>query len=388
MIGEVLSVNGTYYLPYQIHATDDQFHHAYPRFQEYINLKKKVDPKYRFRNKLWDRYYHSVPDSITKQIKSIRNYTRGEEQSFLSLPEWYIVFNGDEYAEFLKSKKPSQFPYIRSISEFWSLKRKIDKIIDDNYKSNWGYSVMLWVIGSSYSIELAIKGIYENTLGRFFESFTSHRIEADKIYQQAQQNYTDFTHDHPFYEFSYLDEIKNYWKQASWLGGDILRKFERRIFFTVEFGFKTIYGALIRFFTRLSYESEPFEIYAVVSDPVGSFKKMAQIESSIKIIATEGEVLLVSMPRYDLFREIIKKYSEEDFKFIEIAGNRKIFITLIVPDAFNSELLSDGVIVGTSNIPTDTSQKRLLVSSSVMSLKNLVMAVQKLGFKIEHIFDY
>jgi FAD/FMN-containing dehydrogenase len=57
MIDQVISVGGRYYLPYQIIATDDQIRKAYPRFEEFLQLKKKMDPEYRFRNRLWDRYY-------------------------------------------------------------------------------------------------------------------------------------------------------------------------------------------------------------------------------------------------------------------------------------------------------------------------------------------
>ncbi len=57
LIEAVLSVGGTYYLPYQLHATVDQFHRAYPRAQEYFSLKRRLDPQYRFRNALWDKYY-------------------------------------------------------------------------------------------------------------------------------------------------------------------------------------------------------------------------------------------------------------------------------------------------------------------------------------------
>jgi FAD/FMN-containing dehydrogenase len=45
---------------YQIHASEAQFHQAYPRAEEFLALKRKVDPENRFRNKLWDRYYHPV----------------------------------------------------------------------------------------------------------------------------------------------------------------------------------------------------------------------------------------------------------------------------------------------------------------------------------------
>ena len=57
VIDQVLSVNGQYYLPYQIHATPSQFERAYPGYKKLFETKKKVDPSNKFRNKLWDAYY-------------------------------------------------------------------------------------------------------------------------------------------------------------------------------------------------------------------------------------------------------------------------------------------------------------------------------------------
>jgi FAD/FMN-containing dehydrogenase len=57
LIDAALSVNGSYYLPYQIHATAEQFFKAYPRSEEFFALKARLDPENKFRNKLWDAYY-------------------------------------------------------------------------------------------------------------------------------------------------------------------------------------------------------------------------------------------------------------------------------------------------------------------------------------------
>jgi hypothetical protein len=65
LIDAVLSVGGTYYLPYQLHGTDEQFHRAYPNARELFALKQRLDPGNRFRNKLWDRYYHPTVISPT-----------------------------------------------------------------------------------------------------------------------------------------------------------------------------------------------------------------------------------------------------------------------------------------------------------------------------------
>ncbi len=57
LIDAVIGVGGSYYLPYQAHATPEQFHAAYPRAQELFALKRRLDPDFRLRNVLWDTYY-------------------------------------------------------------------------------------------------------------------------------------------------------------------------------------------------------------------------------------------------------------------------------------------------------------------------------------------
>jgi FAD/FMN-containing dehydrogenase/uncharacterized membrane protein YhaH (DUF805 family)/SAM-dependent methyltransferase len=66
LIDAVLSVDGTYYLPYQAHATAGQFHRAYPRAREYFALKRRLDPEFRFRNVLWDKYYAPELEPVPK----------------------------------------------------------------------------------------------------------------------------------------------------------------------------------------------------------------------------------------------------------------------------------------------------------------------------------
>lgn len=56
LIEAVLAIGGSYYLPYRPHATVDQFRRCYTRSEEFVALKRQVDPGLRFRNALWDRY--------------------------------------------------------------------------------------------------------------------------------------------------------------------------------------------------------------------------------------------------------------------------------------------------------------------------------------------
>ncbi|KMY85559.1 oxidoreductase, FAD-binding [Candidatus Paraburkholderia calva] len=68
LVDAALAVGSTYYLPYQMHATDEQFHRAYPRAKELFALKRAIDPHYRLRGVLWDRYYLSRAATATHAV--------------------------------------------------------------------------------------------------------------------------------------------------------------------------------------------------------------------------------------------------------------------------------------------------------------------------------
>ncbi len=65
LIDAAIACGGTYYLPYQPHATLAQFHAAYPLATELFALKRRLDPHFRFRNVLWDKYYAPALESTS-----------------------------------------------------------------------------------------------------------------------------------------------------------------------------------------------------------------------------------------------------------------------------------------------------------------------------------
>ncbi len=56
LIALALSLNGRYYLPYQLHATREQFWQAYPEAATLKAIKSKVDPNGKFSNQLIEKY--------------------------------------------------------------------------------------------------------------------------------------------------------------------------------------------------------------------------------------------------------------------------------------------------------------------------------------------
>ncbi|MEW6371510.1 MAG: FAD-binding oxidoreductase [Pseudomonadota bacterium] len=56
MIDTALRYEGRYYLPYQLHATREQFDRAYPEATRLRAFKREVDPTGKFSNQLWAKY--------------------------------------------------------------------------------------------------------------------------------------------------------------------------------------------------------------------------------------------------------------------------------------------------------------------------------------------
>lgn len=56
LIDLALAHEGRYYLPYQLHATREQFERAYPEAQALRSVKGAVDPGGKFMNELWRKY--------------------------------------------------------------------------------------------------------------------------------------------------------------------------------------------------------------------------------------------------------------------------------------------------------------------------------------------
>lgn len=57
LIDAALALGGTYYLPYQLHATREQMHKAYPGFERLLAVKKLYDLQGLFSNRLLEKYY-------------------------------------------------------------------------------------------------------------------------------------------------------------------------------------------------------------------------------------------------------------------------------------------------------------------------------------------
>ena len=99
-------------------------------------------------------------------IQTPEQHRRTPDQTFLTYPEWFLVFSPDEFATFTATHPAHQFPFFGHLRQFWQAYGSVNKYIFKRYPFNFGYHVMVLVIGGSTTVEYTLRACYENTMGR------------------------------------------------------------------------------------------------------------------------------------------------------------------------------------------------------------------------------
>jgi FAD/FMN-containing dehydrogenase len=388
MVDALNEVGGTYYLPYQPHPTTEQFHRSYPRAKELLALKGLLDPEYRFRGRLWDIYAppppvvdHSI--SLAEQLRDQEGYFRPEDQTFLTLPEWVIVYAADELGAYLTAGgSPSAFPYRASVSQFLDMYAVVSDIIDGRYPHNGGYHRMIGVIGASYAVEYGVKWAWEGSIGRFTEWVGGVGTPEDAFYATYTTDYGAFIHHTPWYAFDYVGRRADL-NSMPW--NFSVRGVERRVALWCELTAKAWWGWAMGAASGATYGAETNTMYAVADLSNADVSGLADVTVEREL---EGGLTLLSIPRYEPFTSAIPALVEAGAELVEIAGNGTVLITLIADSSWDESRLW-ATDVGRWPVLTIPGKDRVAVEMAVHRLdEDLPRLLGDPTVELEHIYDY
>lgn len=397
LIDAAIAEGGRYYLPYQIHATTAQFKAAYPGWEKYFELKKTVDPTNKFSNKLLDAYFNGaetaatddLPNSLRTYTAKMKDYRREQEQTYLTMPEWFLVFSPDEYANYIDRHAPSGYPYFGSISQFWGYYRDSAEAASD-YPFNGGYHLMVSVIGSSFTVENAVKGAYENSIGRLSEWTTTgdNPTQEDRFAVDMAKDYVTFVRVHPWYEFDFWARFKGVWTEPDLIGANMFRKWERKFVLSGEYLVKAGYGGLIKLSTKAIYGDADDHVYAIArnlpADAAFADERIAIVE---RFESPNFHYALLSLPRYEEFQEASRQVFATGASYVEIAGNRTIMATVLADSSWQPKDIG-GRVMYERPILTESNRKRVGLALDVAQLNNSIAQLDSQGIIVEHLYDY
>lgn len=322
---------------------------------------------------------------IQEAIKDVPEYARPEDLTYLTLPEWYIVYSTDEYAAFIAQNPPSQFPYFRAVGQYWQSYAVVCDVVRGKYPFNGEHQFALGFIGISFTAENMLKGVYEGTIGRISEWTASERTEEEIYAAQVAKEYGEFLHMTPWYLFPFREKLQGLWQETSLSGPNLIRKWERKLALTTEYGLKALYAGFTKWGAEATYGGADVEKIDAVTE---GFKQEVPDPDLELIKEIDGNRQLVRITRFEYFSYIVPRLIENGVQFVEIAGNDDILFTLLGPqDAdYNFE---HGIYLFSLPILTQPGRTRAAINVRVADIGAFLQELKgRNDIQFEHMYDY
>jgi hypothetical protein len=306
--------------------------------------------------------------------------------TYFTYPEWFIVWSYDERASYLeKSRLPSEFPYFRSIYQYWHGYCFVCGLTQSRKQFNLGDHLMLAVLGSSLALEYGIRGAYEKTIGTLSEWTSGHElVEEDAYAARVAREYADFVYVRPFYEFRFAHALKRLWKETRLWGPHPIRKWERKAILSVDYSLESIYAGILQKASHLTYGVESTETYAWIDNASESL--FARYPHIRKVKDVGRGSYIVSIPRYQEFTALAVKLARDNVHFVQIAGNSEVLVSAIVQN-WRYDTPEERVLF-TEEFLTRPDVKRIALECRVRDLHLVLNDLASRGYPVEHIYDY
>jgi hypothetical protein len=319
-------------------------------------------------------------------VQKIPDYYRPESKTYLTIPEWYIVYSTDEYAAFLQNHRSGEFPYFQAVGQYWQSYVDACIVIKGRYPFNSDSHFTLGFIGISFTAENMLKGAYEGTIGRFTEWISSDTPTEEEFYAaQVAKEYGEFLHRTPWYFFPFKEKLQGLWNETSQSGPDPLRKWERKIALTIEYSVKVLYAGLTNLGAKATYGGPDVEKIYAVTTGVTDDMLSKDLEVVEKI---DDQKQLIRITRFEYFSDTVPGLVERGVQFIEIAGNDEILFTLIGPSDANYTF-EHGTALFDLPLLTQPGLTRVAVKVGVSDIGLFLQELKsKPDIRFEHMYDY
>jgi len=273
-----------------------------------------------------------------------QEHHRLEARTFMTYPEWHIVHAYDDYAQIISTGDPHDYRFLPSIAGYWSSLCELTKTAASHGGVDGSTKQLVYVIGASFSFELALKAAYEETFGRV----------ATLIRGDARTP---------------LDDLSG--------ATGALRDRERRFALGLEYGAKASYAGVIASAVE-STGQDQLTLRMIVTGIAP--EQLAEI-ADVQVIESRPEGVEIETPRYRKLTHMMAEMAALGVRFVEIAGNDDILLTALSNQPSHPKAVFSFARQGYGDY-------RHLVPLKVAELSEVLTNMEDAGLSLEHIHDY
>ncbi|KMY85557.1 hypothetical protein BUMB_03338c [Candidatus Paraburkholderia calva] len=306
---------------------------------------------------------------------------RGAEQTLLTYPEWFLMHSSAEYARMMQSRPSHKFPFVSHIGQLWTSYADVAREQwRADYPFNPGYHVIIGVIATSTTVEYGMRAVYGNTVGRISWALGGSRAtDEDRFDAQTAQQYVDFIRQEPCYLFDFGLRLKTLWTGVPMQGHGLVRKWERCVALTSEYGAKAAYAKIIEVATHAAYSASRITTDVVVDDLPEDWTAPAEVKLLRRF--DDGRALLALPRRGDSAceaRSAHHRYRGEWFEHSRVVW---------VPEGHTVDA-EDCRILFTQPVETPAHTTRVVMLVPIKGLSALLAGAEDKQWTVKHVYDY
>ena len=320
----------------------------------------------------------ATPAAFASRLQPIEH--RAEARTWLTYPEWHIVYSAESLGAHLTAgRPPSAYAYWSDVRAFWRGACAVNRIAADR-PGGGDAKVMIYTIGLSFSAEMAVKSLWESTVGRLLEATSGHTSADDRHAARVQRDYAAFMHQTPWYAFGFGEALSGLWRTSE--PSQTARHWERRVALSLEYGVKAGYAKLIGWASGAALGRDELTLRFATPAPPAT---IAAIDPRLRPIrrSTDG-LTIVEAPRYAVFSELLAKMAAARVPIAEIAGNDEIFLTALLPDRARLP----GKPLFLMPLGDRPGWRRVGITVQVANLPATIRGMAADGGTLEHVYDY
>jgi hypothetical protein len=193
--------------------------------------------------------------------------------------------------------------------------------------------------------------------------------------------------------------VKDLWSNTEPGNPSLVRRTERHVALTLEYGVKAIYAKAMGLLAGAA--PAKLTIESIIN---GLGRQQLETDKVVTVRRSIPEGMVVETPRYRAFTEFLQRLAAADGNVLEIAGNDRIFVTVVgeakqrdpaglifrspAGSASGIDRLARASIMFAVPVQAVPGQERLGIELEVRDLTAFMRAAPSLGLTLEHAYDY
>ena len=297
---------------------------------------------------------------------------RPESRTLLTYQEWHIVHAYDDYAKTIRDGDPHEYGFLRAIFGYWSNFCTLSKAADRMDRDSDLSRQTAHVIGVSFTVEMALKALYEETLGRLTANARgATKAPLDVLSAEQATRYAAFLRQTPWYDWRFRDDAD----ALELMSTKAARDRERRFALGLEYRAKAAYAEAMRGLVDATGDDDATLRMVVAGLSPSELRAL----DGVRVIDARPEDAIVEVPRFAALTTLLARMAEAGATFLEIAGNDEIMLTT------TGTARDDALLTMRRQGYGD---HRNLTMVAVRDLADHLRGLAATGQTLEHVHDY